>query len=115
MLSPPVPAHPLRFGNFRAYLLGRLATVLAQYSMMIILGWQAYNVARETMSTAAASAQLGLIGLAQFLPLFFLTPVTGWVADHFDRRLITRFTLLLLVLASAVLAFATYEAGSACR
>ena len=109
MRSPSIPAHPLRFGNFRAYLLGRLTAVLAQYGMMIVLAWQAYNVARETMSTGAASAQLGLIGLAQFLPLFFLTPVTGWVADHFDRRMITRCTLFLLVLASGTLAFATYQ------
>jgi MFS family permease len=109
MHSPPAPRHPLRFGNFRAYLLGRLGAVLAQYSMMIVLAWQAYNVARETMSPAGAAAQLGLIGLAQFVPLFFLTPVTGWVADHFDRRIITRFTLLMLVGASGTLAFATYE------
>ena len=104
-----LPRHPLRFANFRAYLVGRLAAVLAQYGMMIVLGWQAYNIARETMTTAGASAQLGLIGLAQFLPLFFLTPVTGWVADHYDRRIITRVTLTLLTAASALLAFATYE------
>ena len=109
MKAPPPPRHPLRFGSFRAYLLGRLAAVLAQYSMMIVLGWQAYNIARETMSTSGAAAQLGLIGLAQFLPLFFLTPVTGWVADHFDRRNITRLTLLLLTTAASALAFATYE------
>lgn len=109
MTADVPPRHPLRFGNFRAYLLGRLAAVLAQYGMMIVLGWQAYNIARETMGTAGASAQLGLIGLAQFLPLFFLTPVTGWVADHFDRRAVTRLTLSLLVAASALLAFATYE------
>ncbi|WP_150291682.1 MFS transporter [Sphingobium estronivorans] len=109
MHNPSGPSHPLSFGNFRAYLLGRLASVLAQYGMMIVLAWQAYNIARETMSTGAASAQLGLIGLAQFLPLFFLTPLTGWVADHFDRRKIARFTLLLLMVASGVMAFATYE------
>lgn len=103
------PPHPLRYGNFRAYLVGRLSAMLAQYSMMIVLGWQAYNVARETMSTSEAAAQLGLIGLAQFLPLFFLTPVTGWVADHFDRRKIARLTLSLLVLTAGILAFATYE------
>lgn len=108
MISPP-PRHPLRFAYFRAYLVGRLMTVLAQYSMMIVLGWQAYNIARETMTTAGASAQLGLIGLAQFLPLFLLTPVTGWVADHYDRRIITRMTLTLLAIAAGVLAFATYE------
>ena len=108
MTSPP-PRHPLRFAYFRAYLVGRLMTVLAQYSMMIVLGWQAYNIARETMTTAGASAQLGLIGLAQFLPLFLLTPVTGWVADHYDRRIITRMTLTLLAIAAGVLAFATYD------
>ncbi|MCI4588675.1 MFS transporter [Sphingobium sp. BYY-5] len=109
MKAPPLPRHPLRFGNFRAYLVGRLCAVLAQYSMMIVLAWQAYNIARDSMTTAGASAQLGLIGLAQFLPLFFLTPVTGWVADHYDRRIITRLTLTLLMAASALLAFATYE------
>ncbi|WP_323810506.1 MFS transporter [Sphingobium baderi] len=101
--------HPLRYSNFRAYLAGRFAAVLAQYGMMIVLGWQAYNIARETMSPSGAAAQLGLIGLAQFLPLFFLTPVTGWVADHFDRRMITRITLFLLTLSSGLLAFATWE------
>ncbi|OAN53675.1 MFS transporter [Sphingobium sp. TCM1] len=110
MMTASLPhRHPLRFANFRAYLVGRLAAVLAQYGMMIVLGWQAYNIARETMTTAGASAQLGLIGLAQFLPLFFLTPVTGWVADHYDRRLITRLTLTMLTAASALLAFATHQ------
>ena len=105
----PAPDHPLRFRNFRAYLIGRLAAVLAQYGMMIVLGWQAYNIARETMGTQGAAAQLGLIGLAQFLPLFLLTPVTGWLADHVDRRLIVRCTLLLLVAGSGLMALATWE------
>jgi MFS family permease len=109
MKAPAPPRHPLSFGNFRAYLMGRLAGVLAQYGMMTVLGWQAYNVARESMSTSGAAAQLGLIGLAQFVPLFFLTPVTGWVADHFDRRTITRLTLAMLMTASGMLSFATYE------
>ena len=109
MKAPTDSRHPLHFGDFRGYLLGRLAGVLAQYGMMTVLGWQAYNVARESMSTSGAAAQLGLIGLAQFVPLFFLTPLTGWVADHFDRRNIARLTLAMLMVASALLAFATYE------
>src|SRR3546814_2572490 len=58
---------------------------------------QAYNIARESMSPSAAAAQLGFIGLAQFLPLFLLTPVTGWMADRFDRRYIARCTLALQI------------------
>lgn len=49
MKAPADSRHPLRFGDFRAYLLGRLAGVLAQYGMMTVLGWQAYNIARESM------------------------------------------------------------------
>ncbi|MEJ7927706.1 MFS transporter [Sphingobium sp. AN641] len=108
-MTLPADRHPLRYRDFRAYLGGRLCAVLAQYAMMIVLGWQAYNIARDTMSPSAAAAQLGLIGLAQFAPLFFLTPVTGWVADHFDRRMITRLTLALMMAASGLLGFATYE------
>jgi MFS family permease len=102
-------SHPLMFPNFRAYLIARLAAVIAQNGMMIVIGWQAYNIARETMTPHAAAAQLGLIGLAQFLPLFLLTPVTGWVADQFDRRNIVRFTLTFLLFSVGLLAFATYE------
>ena len=109
MTAADAPRHPLRYAYFRAYLAGRFASTLAQTGMMIVLGWQAYNVARDTMTPSEAAAQLGLIGLAQFLPLFFLTPVTGWCADHFDRRIITRITLSLLVTAASILGIASYE------
>src|SRR3546814_14438489 len=77
--------------------------------MMLVLGWQAYNIARESMSPSAAAAQLGFIGLAQFLPLFLLTPVTGWMADRFDRRYIARCTLALQIVCAAILGLATHE------
>jgi predicted MFS family arabinose efflux permease len=77
--------------------------------MMLIIGWQVYNIAREDgLGVAAASARLGLIGLIQFLPLFALTPVTGWVADRVDRRQIARATIALQVLCAAALAYATW-------
>ena len=46
---------------------------LAQNGMIIVIGWQTYTIARETMTPAAAAAQLGLIGLLQFVPLFVTT------------------------------------------
>ena len=61
---------------------------LGQYAMILIIGWQTYNLARDAgLSIAAASGQLALIGLLQFLPLFILTPFTGLAADKFDRSL----------------------------
>ena len=57
-------------------------------AMVVVIGWQTYDIARSDygMSPSAAAFQLGLLGLAQFIPLFLLTPVAGLVADRFDRR-----------------------------
>lgn len=105
------PLHPLRIADFRAYWAARFAMTLAQNAMIIVIGWQTYTIARETMkmSESASAAQLGLIGLLQFLPLFFTTPVTGWVADRFDRRWIARATLTLQAACALILALVTYE------
>jgi MFS family permease len=107
-MAPAAP-HPFRIANFRYYWTARLTATLAQSAMMLIIGWQVYNIARaDGLGVAAASARLGLIGLIQFLPLFALTPVTGWVADRIDRRRIARATIALQVLCAAVLAYATW-------
>jgi len=105
--QPPFPPHPLTIANFRAYWAARFAMTLAQNSMIIVVGWQAYSIARETMAPPAAAAQLGLIGLLQFLPLFISTPITGWVADHFDRRWIARSTVALQLLSALILTLFT--------
>ncbi|MEZ5708651.1 MAG: MFS transporter [Blastomonas sp.] len=99
--------HPFSIANYRIYWVVRLASMLALYSMMLIVGWQAYNLARETMGIEASATRLGLIGLLQFLPLFFLTPVTGWVADNIDRRWVIRSVLAILTLLAAALALLT--------
>ncbi len=101
---------PFRIANFRAYWLSRLSMTLAQYAMMLIIGWQTYNIARDSgMSVAESSGQLALIGLLQFLPLFVLTPFSGWAADHFDRRNIARLTMLAQLGCAATLAFLTWH------
>ena len=83
---------------------------LAQYAMLLIIGWQTYNIARDDgMTVAAASGQLALIGLLQFAPLFVLTPFVGLAADKFDRRGLGRLTVLLQLLCAAALAWATWQ------
>ena len=101
---------PFRIANFRAYWLSRLSMTLAQYAMMLIIGWQTYNIARDGgLSVAESSGQLALIGLLQFLPLFVLTPFSGWAADHFDRRNMARLTMLAQLGCAGTLAFLTWH------
>jgi MFS family permease len=83
---------PLSIPDFRLYWAARFTAVLATMGMVVIIGYQVYDVARADygMSIRQASFQLGLLGLAQFLPLAILTPVAGWVADRFERRTVAR-------------------------
>lgn len=104
----PIPA-PLRIPAFRAFWLARLASTIAQMAMVIVIGWQVYDIARETMGIREAAFQLGLIGLVQFVPLFALTPVSGWVADRLDRRHIARAVLVLELVCAAILFWATWS------
>jgi MFS family permease len=53
--------------------------------------------------------QLGLIGLVQFLPLFVLTPITGWVADRMDRGLIGRACIAVQLLCALALGWVTHS------
>jgi MFS family permease len=100
--------HPLRIANFRAYWLSRFAGTIALSAQGIIIGWQVYGIARETMPIKEAAFLLGMIGLVQFVPLFLLTPVVGLAADTFDRRWIVRFTTLLLTINALMLGVLTW-------
>lgn len=85
------PQSPLSFRDYRLFWIARFAAVLAQVGMVVVIGWQVYDVARTDygMGPKAAAFQLGLIGVAQFLPLLVLMPVAGWAADRFDRRIVS--------------------------
>jgi MFS family permease len=89
-----VPASPFAFRDYRFLWVARFATNVASAAMVVVIGWQVYDIARHTMGQQAAAFRLGLIGVVQFLPLLLLTLVTGWTADRVDRRLIARTVLL---------------------
>ena len=63
------------------------------------MGWQIYEL-------SGSALDLGLIGLAQFLPMAALTLVVGHVADRYDRRKIVAICMAVEVLATLMLAVA---------
>jgi MFS family permease len=98
---------PLRISAFRYFWLARLTATIGQMAMVIVIGWQVYDIARETMGLKEAALRLGIIGIVQFVPLFLLTLITGWTADRVDRRWIARASVALeLGCAAALAAFA---------
>ncbi len=102
---------PLSYRDFRLYWIARFTAVMATMAMVVILGYQVYDVARADygMTIREASFQLGLLGLIQFVPLALLTPVAGWVADRFERRRVTQVADLLDLGVALTLAIATWQ------
>jgi MFS family permease len=103
------PRSPLDIPDYRRFWLARFLSVFATTGMVVVLGYQLYDVARSQygMSIGTAAFQLGLLGLAQFLPVLLLTPVAGLVADRFDRRLVAGLANAIDMLVALVLMAAT--------
>ncbi len=70
---------PLRIPAFLFFALARIATGLSYQMVGVAVGWQMYALTHSALA-------LGLVGLAQFVPMVLLTLVVGHVADRHDRR-----------------------------
>jgi MFS family permease len=86
------------------FLAGRFFGVLAGNSVSVVIAWEVYAIARETMTPAEAAFVVGMIGLVQFLSLFALALFAGETADRHDRRHILIFCYVAQLLIAAGLA-----------
>jgi MFS family permease len=97
-----MPRSPFAIRDFRLFWISRLAATLGQISVVVVIGWQVYDIGRtQGLSEKGAALQLGFVGLAQFLPLFALTLPAGLTADKLDRRYIAWASTLLQVICTA--------------
>jgi MFS family permease len=72
-------------------------STLALQMQTVAVGWQLYSLTGRALD-------LGLVGLAQFVPTIVLTLLVGQVADRYDRRLVVVACELAQAGAAAVLA-----------
>ena len=77
--AKPAGRAALAYSDFKAYLAARFCIVIALEMQSVAVGWQVYEITRRPLD-------LGLIGLAQFLPGFVLFLPAGHAVDRFDRR-----------------------------
>ena len=80
------PENPSRAGrvafthpDFSLYQLARFFIVASLEMQSVAVGWQVYEITKRPLD-------LGLVGLAQFLPGILLFLVSGHAADRLDRR-----------------------------
>src|ERR1700722_10163889 len=67
------------YPEFTVYELARFLIVTGMEMQSVAVGWQIYEITHRALD-------LGLVGLAQFLPGMLLFLASGHAADRFDRR-----------------------------
>jgi MFS family permease len=77
----------------------------AENMIAVAIGWQVFAIHKDPLD-------LGLIGLAEFVPLLVLALPAGHLADRLPRRVIAAFALALMVGVSAGLLAVTLAGAS---
>ena len=77
-----------------------LSTGLASQMLAVAIGWQVYAIHRNPLD-------LGLVGLAEFVPLPLLALPAGQLADRLPRRLVAAAALVLDVVIALLLVLIT--------
>ncbi|HUO94045.1 MAG TPA: MFS transporter [Rhizomicrobium sp.] len=72
--------------DLRIFLATRFLSTIAMMVQSVAVGWQVYDIARDPLS-------LGLVGLAEFVPMFLLVLPAGDIVDRFDPRQVLAISL----------------------
>lgn len=100
--GPASTGEPTLIGQrpFVLFWFARVFAMIAHQMLAVAVGWQVYSLTGRALD-------LGLVGLAQFLPSFFLVLVAGHVADHFDRRRVLQLCMVAEAAAALGLGIAS--------
>jgi len=95
----PATLRAIGYRNFRLFFGGQLISVIGTWMQNIAQAWLVYSL-------TGSSVMLGAVSFAGQIPIFFLAPLGGIVADRYSRRRIvigTQTASMLLAFALAAL------------
>ena len=97
MTSPLVsPRAAFESRDFRLYQVARFLSTVATQMQSVAIGWQVWELTRDPLD-------LGLVGLAEFVPLPILALPAGQIADRVSRRTIAAISVTLSLATVGVL------------
>jgi MFS family permease len=87
--------------SYLRFWFARICSTISFQVAAVAVGWQMYALTHSTFA-------LGMVGLAQFLPMLCLMLVVGHVADRFNRKTIISICQIFEGTALALLALTSY-------
>ncbi|MDT7688909.1 MAG: hypothetical protein QOE46_1668 [Acidobacteriota bacterium] len=84
--------------EFRLLFAGHAASFFGSMMTFVALPWQTYRLTHSPLA-------VGLLGVAEFVPIFVMAFVGGALADAVDRRKMVRLTEAMLAAGTCVLVF----------
>jgi MFS family permease len=99
--APERAFQTLRYRDFRLLWIAETVSIAGSYTQRAAMGWQIYKL-------TGSELDLGLLGLAKFLPVLLFGVVGGVIADRGDRKRTLLLSQVLLLAVAATLALLTY-------
>lgn len=96
------PFISLQHRDFRLLWIGLFISAIGSQMQIVAINWHVYELTHSPLS-------LGIIGLARFLPLLLLSPISGSIADIFNRKKIMFFSQLSMIVFSGILTLVTFN------
>lgn len=91
----------LRHRDFRIFWIGQCVSLMGTWMQRTALVWLVYTITNSPF-------KVGLVGVAQYLPILLFTLFSGAIVDRFSKRrllIVTQSLLMLQALALALLTF----------
>ena len=87
--------------NYRIYASGNAVSLIGVWMQRVAVGWLAWSLTHS-------GAWLGIVSMAEFFPVVFLSPLAGALADRRDRVGIIRVTQIAGSIEASLLAVLVY-------
>ena len=105
-MTPPDPESSLkalfRLPGYARFWASRIVAITAGQMLLVALGWQVYDL-------TGSAWDLGLVGLAQFLPGLLLALPAGHTVDKYPRQVVLALAMSAQVVVAGALAIASHQ------
>jgi len=95
------PFIALQYRDFRLLWIGLFISSIGSQMQLVAVNWHVYLLTKSAFS-------LGIIGLARFLPLIILAPLSGTVADMINRKKLMLLAQIAMTIFSFILTITTF-------